>query len=104
MGPQRRTPARNTTEQNVACLLGFGGGGGGGGVVNFIILSYPWISDIFISKIFYFIVNLYCMMQMKMFIIFRCEPIYCEEPKSPRYGGYTLSTNSTRKTFLNNYC
>jgi len=35
----------------------------------------------------------------------RCEPIYCEEPKQIRYGGFSLSTNSTRfSTVVTYYC
>jgi len=35
----------------------------------------------------------------------RCEPVYCAEPAAPRYGGYTLSTNSTRfGTVATFYC
>lgn len=35
----------------------------------------------------------------------RCEPVYCEEPKQIRYGGFSLSTNSTRfGTVVTFYC
>jgi len=35
----------------------------------------------------------------------RCEPVYCEEPKPVRYGGFSLSTNSTRfGTVVTFYC
>jgi len=35
----------------------------------------------------------------------RCEPVYCEEPKQIRYGGFRLSTNSTRfGTVVSYYC
>jgi len=35
----------------------------------------------------------------------RCEPVYCEEPKPLRHGGFTLSTNSTRLgTVVTYYC
>ena len=35
----------------------------------------------------------------------RCEPVYCEEPKPIRYGGFSLSTNSTRfGTVVTYYC
>ena len=35
----------------------------------------------------------------------RCEPIYCDEPQQIRYGGFSLSTNSTRfGTVVTYYC
>jgi len=35
----------------------------------------------------------------------RCEPVYCNEPKQIRYGGFSLSTNSTRfGTVVTYYC
>jgi len=35
----------------------------------------------------------------------RCEPVYCDEPKQIRYGGFSLSTNSTRfGTVVSYYC
>merc|ERR1719422_801007 len=35
----------------------------------------------------------------------RCEPVYCEEPQQIRYGGFSLSTNSTRfGTVVTYYC
>ena len=35
----------------------------------------------------------------------RCEPVYCQEPAQIRYGGFSLSTNSTRfGTVVSYYC
>jgi len=35
----------------------------------------------------------------------RCEPVYCDEPPQIRYGGFSLSTNSTRfGTVVTYYC
>ena len=35
----------------------------------------------------------------------RCEPVYCDEPRQIRYGGFSLSTNSTRfGTVVSYYC
>jgi len=35
----------------------------------------------------------------------RCEPVYCDEPQQIRYGGFSLSTNSTRfGTVVSYYC
>ena len=35
----------------------------------------------------------------------RCEPVYCDEPKQIRHGGFSLSTNSTRfGTVVSYYC
>jgi len=35
----------------------------------------------------------------------RCEPVYCDEPRQIRYGGFSLSTNSTRfGTVVTFYC
>jgi hypothetical protein len=35
----------------------------------------------------------------------RCEPVYCDEPKQIRHGGFSLSTNSTRfGTVVSYFC
>ena len=35
----------------------------------------------------------------------RCEPVYCDQPQPIRYGGFSLSTNSTRfGTVVTYYC